>query len=211
MRKTAKAEPPIKESRVRYHLIRWWWVAGLAVLAETAFSFGARGGLDVETMLGVMLENALILCVFWVLLYYYRRETYRDNRQVATIGFLFAFMIVCAAVVARVSPQHPELIPLPLFAMILTAQFNGRVSMIGAMIFAALVDVQPVFHDGPALFGCLAGGITAALSVRTLRRRSHLYLAVLITALGYFDEALALGLVGHWDQSEIGWRTAPRG
>ena len=207
MRKTAKVEPPIKESRARYHLIRWWWVAGLAVLAETAFSFGVRGGLDVETMVGVMLENALILCVFWVLLYYYRRETYRDNRQVAMIGFLFSFMIVCAAVVARVSPQHPELIPLPLFAMILTAQFNGRVSMIGAMILAALVDVQPVFHDGPALFVCLAGGITAALSVRTLRRRSHLYLAVLITAIGYFDAALALGLVGHWSLSEIGWRT----
>ncbi|HZH41575.1 MAG TPA: hypothetical protein VFD85_11215, partial [Gemmatimonadales bacterium] len=183
MRKTVKADPPIpREERHRYHLARWWWVAGLAVLSETAFSFGTRGALDVETMIGVMLENALILCVFWVLLYYYRRETYRDNRQVTMIGGLFAFMIVSAAVIAALAPQHPELIPIPLFAMILTAQFNGRVSMIGAMIFAALVDVQPVFHDGPALFVCLAGGITAALSVRTLRRRSHLYIAVLITA-----------------------------
>ena len=208
MRKTVKADPPIpREERLRYHLARWWWVAGLAVLSETAFSFGTRGALDVETMIGVMLENALILCVFWVLLYYYRRETYRDNRQVTMIGGLFAFMIVSAAVIAALAPQHPELIPIPLFAMILTAQFNGRVSMIGAMIFAALVDVQPVFHDGPALFVCLAGGITAALSVRTLRRRSHLYIAVLITAIGYLDAALALGLVGHWPIGQIGWMT----
>src|SRR5262249_39303858 len=132
---------------------------------------------------------------------------YRDLRQVAMIGALFALIIVAAGVVAQVAPQHPELIPIPLFAMILTAQFNGRVSMIGAMIVAALVEVQPVFHDGPALFVCLAGGIPAALSVRTLRRRSHLYLAVLITAIGFFDAALALGLVGHWSLSEVGWRT----
>lgn len=208
MRKIARAEPQIpREDRHRYHLARWWWVAALAMLAETAFSFGVQGGVDVETMVGVMLENALILCVFWVLLYYYRRETYRDNRQVAMIGFLFAFVIISAAVVAKVAPQHPELIPLPLFAMILTAQFNGRVSMIGAMILSALIGVQPVFHSGPALFVCLAGGITSALSVRTLRRRSHLYVAVLITAIGYLDAAIALGLVNHWSLAQVGWMT----
>ena len=208
MPKTARAEPPLpRGERYRYHLARWWWVAGLALLAETAFSFGVRGAIDVQMMVGVMLEDALILCVFWVLLYYYRRETYRDNRQVAMVGGLFALMIISAAVISRVSPQHPELIPLPFFAMILTVQFNGRVSMIGAMILSALIGVQPVFHDGPALFVCLAGGITAALSVRSLRRRSHLYVAVLITAIGYLDAALALGLVGHWDLSQIGWMT----
>jgi len=207
MRKTVRAEPPIpRGERGRYHLARWWWVGFLALVAEAGFSFGTPG-LDAEAWAGVLLQNALILCVFWVLLYYYRRETYRDLRQVAMIGGLFAVMILAAAVVARVAPQHPELIPLPLFAMILTVQFNGRVSMIGAMILSALIEVQPVFHDGPALFVCLAGGITAALSVRTLRRRSHLYLAVLITAAGYFDAALALGLLGHWPLGEIGWRT----
>ena len=175
MRKIVKAEPPIpRGERTRYHLARWWWVAGLALVAEAGFSFSIPGGPDLETLIGVLIQNALILCVFWVLLYYYRRETYRDLRQVAMIGSLFTVMILAAAVVARVAPAHPELIPLPLFAMILTVQFNGRVSMIGAMILSALIDVQPVFHDGPALFVCLAGGITAALSVRILRRRSHL-------------------------------------
>jgi len=208
MRKIVKAEPPIpRGERTRYHLARWWWVAGLALVAEAGFSFSIPGGPDLETLIGVLIQNALILCVFWVLLYYYRRETYRDLRQVAMIGSLFTVMILAAAVVARVAPAHPELIPLPLFAMILTVQFNGRVSMIGAMILSALIDVQPVFHDGPALFVCLAGGITAALSVRILRRRSHLYLAVLITAAGYFAAALALGLVGHWTLSEVGWHT----
>jgi len=168
--------------------------------AATSRSFGG--------VLGPILRDALILCVFWVLMVFYRRETYAELRQVTMIAVLFALTIGGAAAVARTLPDHPELIPLPFLAMMFTVLFNGRVSMIGAMIVAALIGVQPVFHDTPALFLCLAGGITAALSVRSLRRRSHLYVAVLITAAGYAAATLALGLAGHWSLPEIGWRTA---
>jgi hypothetical protein len=57
--------------------------------------------------------------------------------------------------------------------MLLTVLFNGRVSMIGAMILATVIGQQAVLHDQPALFLCVVGGVTAALSVRVLRRRSN--------------------------------------
>jgi putative nucleotidyltransferase with HDIG domain len=63
-----------------------------------------------------------------------------------------------------------------------------------------------VFHDEPALFLCLVGGVAAALSVRGLRRRSNFYVPVLIIALGYLAGALALGLAGGWSVAEIGLR-----
>src|SRR5439155_1592525 len=56
------------------------------------------------------------------------------------------------------------------------------------------------------LFLCLVGGVTAALSVRGLRRRSNFYLPVLIIALGYLAAALALGLAGSWSVAGIGLR-----
>src|SRR5256712_10246476 len=90
--------------------------------------------------------------------------------------------------------------------MMLTVLFNGRVSMNAAMIVAVVISLQPVFHDVPALFLCLVGGVTAALSVRGLRRRSNFYLPVLIIALGYLAAALALGLAGSWSVAEIGLR-----
>src|SRR2546423_4696905 len=95
---------------------------------------------------------------------------------------------------------------LPFLAMMLTVLLNGRVSMIAAMILSIVIGLQPVSHDVPALFFCVTGGVTAALSVRVLRRRSNFYLPVLIIALGYLAAALALGLAASWSVAEIGVR-----
>ena len=164
--------------------------------AATSTSFGG--------VVGPILRDAMILGVFWVLLVFYRRETYREQREVALVALLFAATLLGAAAVAHTRPGHPELIPLAFQAMMLTVLFNGRVSMIGAMIVSAVIGTQPVFHDTPALFLCLLGGVTAALSVRSLRRRSHLYTAVLIVGAGYLAGAIALGLAGSWRIGEIG-------
>ena len=63
-----------------------------------------------------------------------------------------------------------------------------------------------LFRSVPALFLCLIGGVTAALSVRALRSRSNFYAPVLIIAAGYLMGALALGLSGGWPIAEIGLR-----
>jgi putative nucleotidyltransferase with HDIG domain len=167
---------------------------------------GAATSHSIGGVLGPILRDGMILSIFWVLLLLYRRETYREQRQVALVALLFAASILGAAAVARSRAiAHPELIPLPFMAMMLTVLFNGRVSMIAAMILSALIGIQPVFHDTPALFLCLIGGVTAALSVRSLRRRSHLYTAVLIVGAGYLAGAIALGLTGDWPLIDIGW------
>ncbi len=170
---------------------------------------GAATSASIGGVLGPILRDALILAVFWVLMLFYRRETYSDQRQVALVGLLFAATLLGAAAVASTRAiTHPELIPLPFLAMMLTVLFNGRVSMIGAMIVSAVIGTQPVFHDTPALFLSLTGGVTAALSVKTLRRRSNLYTAVLITCAGYLAGAVALGLAGGWRVADVGWTAA---
>src|SRR6266702_380006 len=167
---------------------------------------GAATSRSVGGVFGPLLRDSLVLGIFWVLLVFYRRETYREWRQVTLMGCLFGLVLLQAAGVARFWPQHPEIIVLPFLAMMLTVLFNGRVSMNAAMIVAVVISLQPVFHDVPALLLCLGGGVAAALSVRGLRRRSNFYVPVLIIALGYLAAALALGLAGNWSVAEIGLR-----
>ncbi|HEX4574434.1 MAG TPA: HDIG domain-containing protein [Gemmatimonadales bacterium] len=169
---------------------------------------GAATSRSAGGVFGPVLRDSLILAIFWVLLEFYRRETYRERRQVGLIGGLFGLVLLQAAMVARFFPDHAEIVILPFLAMLLTVLFNGRVSMIAAMILATVIGLQPVFHDQPALFLCVVGGVTAALSVRTLRRRSNFYVPVLIIALGYFAAALALGLAGDRSLGEIALRGA---
>src|SRR5256714_10900079 len=134
-----------------------------------------RGGATSRSLggvLGPILRDSLIFAIFWVLLAFYRRETYRERRQVALIGGLFLLVLLEAAVVARFVPGHPEGIFLPFLTTMLTVLVHRRVSMIAAMILAIVIGLQPVFHDIPALFLCVIGGVTAPLTVRVLRRPS---------------------------------------
>jgi putative nucleotidyltransferase with HDIG domain len=178
----------------------------LVALHQELLRRGAATTYSIRGVLGPLLRDTLLLSIFWVLMVFYRRETYGDLRQVALIGGLFAVLLVQAGIVARSYPDHPSIIFMPFVAMMMTVLFNGRVSMIAAMILAVVIGLQPVFHDIPALFLCLIGGVTAALSVRALRSRSNFYAPVLIIAAGYLLGALALGLASGWPVSEIGLR-----
>ena len=178
----------------------------LAALHADLVRRGAATSRSLGGVLGPVLRDSLILGIFWVLMIFYRRETYHERRQVALIGGLFGLVLVEAAVMAHFVPGHPEIAILPFMAMMLSVLFNGRVSMIGAMIVSIVIGQQPVFHDIPALFLCVVGGVTAALSVRTMRSRSNFYVPVLIIALGYLAGALALGLAGTWTALEIALR-----
>ena len=178
----------------------------LLALHQELLRRGAATTYSIRGVVGPLLRDMLILSIFWALLLFYRRETYRDPRQVALIAALFSVLLLQAGIVARSYPTHPEIVFMPFVAMMATVLFNGRVSMIAAMILAVVVGLQPVFHDVPALFLCLIGGVTAALSVRTLRSRSNFYAPVLIIAGGYFLGALALGLASGWPIEEIALR-----
>ncbi len=178
----------------------------LMALHQELLRRGAATTRSVRGVLGPLVRDMLILSIFWALLVFYRRETYREHRQVALIGGLFGLVLLQAAAVARFYPEHSEIIVLPFMAMMMTVLFNGRVSMIAAMILSVVIGLQPVFHDMPALFLCTVGGVTAALSVRTLRRRSNFYIPVLLIAVGYLLGALALGLASGWPVTEIGLR-----
>jgi hypothetical protein len=175
----------------------------LVALHQDLLRRGAATSRSARGVVGPLLRDALVLGIFWVLLLFYRRETYRERRQVALVAGLLAASILGAAAVAHWVPQHPALIPLPFTAMMLTVLFNGRVSMIAAMIASVVIGLQPVFHDSPALFFCVVGGVTAALSIRVLRRRSHLIVVVLLVGAGYFVGAVAIGLAGVWTAGEI--------
>jgi cyclic-di-AMP phosphodiesterase PgpH len=175
----------------------------IVALQQELLRRGAATSRSLLGALGSVLRDALVLAIFWVLMFFYRRETYREQRQIAVIAALFAAAICGAAAVARWVPGLPVLIPLPFTAMMLTVLFNGRVSMNAAMILAVVIGQQAVFHDSPALFFSVVGGVTAALSIRVLRRRSHLMMVVFMVGTGYLVGAVAVGLASGWTTADI--------
>jgi putative nucleotidyltransferase with HDIG domain len=102
-----------------------------------------------------------------------------------------------------------ELIPIALAAVMFSVLFDSRISLIAAMVLAVLIGGQSVFRGTNALFINLIGGVAAAFSVRAIRRRSDVYLAVLPIVAAYSLAALAIGLTLDLSLSQIvtsaGW------
>ena len=109
--------------------------------------------------------------------------------------------MVGGAIVASFQPLRPELVPVALAAVIISALFDQRISLIAAMVLTTLVAGQSVFRGTNALFINLVGGAVAALIVGEIRRRNQSYQWITAIAAAYVATAVAIGLT--LDQS---WR-----
>jgi hypothetical protein len=84
-----------------------------------------------------------------------------------------------------------------------TLLYNGRLGVIVALVLAILLGGQWTLQDDHALYFAVVAGSAAALAVRVVRRRAHLFRVVWLTWAGYLLAALTLGLVLGWTPGAI--------
>lgn len=174
---------------LRGHLVRWALLAAVAAVA--ALVFPGTG----PAPLRALPFDLLLLAPLWLLLAFYRRETYADLRQLTALALIIGVTVAGAALLEHLVPEHPELTPVPLAAMLVTMLWNGRIAVSAAAVLALLIGTQAIFLDDRALVFGLLGGTAAALGIRVLRRRRSMYLAVALTAGGYLLGAIAFALL----------------
>lgn len=171
----------------------------IALRAELARQNRGGSGTTVQ-ILGQVLTNGLILAIFWLFLMLYRGQTYGDLKQMALLALLFAIAIAGAFVNYRILFKNPaaELIPIPFAVMLLTILVSGRVGLFAAVVLALLLGSQSAYGGQNAFFIALLGGVSAALGVRTIRRRTQLLTASLVVLAGFAAAALSLALRLDW-------------
>jgi hypothetical protein len=119
---------------------------------------------------------------------------YRNVRWLLMFAGVTMIVLIGAAIVGHARPVHPELIPVTIAAVVLSALFDQRISMIAVMVIATLVGGQSVFRGTNALFINLVGGAVAAFSVRVVTRRHQTYFWIFAIAAAYLTTAVAIGL-----------------
>jgi putative nucleotidyltransferase with HDIG domain len=186
--------------RLRFHGSRWALLLGVAILTRLVFPVPAElaSAGPLAAVAGPILYNAMLLSVFWLLLFFYRRETYRQWREMTFLAALFALVIVSAAILRRMFPDRPELMPIPFAAIVVTVLYNGRLSVFAAATLAILLGGQWGLRENQILFFGLVGGMAAALSARKVRRRSEAYVTIGAVAAADALASIALGLTLGW-------------
>jgi putative nucleotidyltransferase with HDIG domain len=125
-------------------------------------------------------------------------------RVVGLFALGFALVLGASAFVARMAEPRPELIPVAVAAVLFSVLFDARISLVAVLLLSILVGSQGPFRGTNALFVVLLGGVAGAAGVRTLRRRTQAYSAMLVVAGGYVLTAATLALALGWNLREFG-------
>lgn len=145
-------------------------------------------------VVGSVLFDFLIIALLGITLVVLRPAIYENFRWLLTVAAAAAMVIVGGAIVATFRPLHPEFVPVALAAVVLSALFDRRVSLVGAMVLAMLVAGQSVYRGTNALYISLVGGAVAAMCVGEIRRRNQFYQWILGIGGAYALTAIAIGL-----------------
>jgi len=143
---------------------------------------------------GVVLFDLLLLGLVGLTIFLHWPAIYRSLRSTALVGAAVAVALIGGAVVARLDPPMPELIPIAFVGILLSALFDQRISMLVAIATAVLIGGQAPFRGTNALFIHVVGGAAAALCVMTIRRRRQTYGWIVTVASAYLLTAAAIGL-----------------
>ena len=161
------------------------------------------GGLAIRSGAGALLFNALVLSGFWLLIAFYRRESYAHLREMVFFGALFGLVVLLTAALANFIPGRPELVPIPFVAILMTMLYNGWVGVFAAVTLSILLDGQWPLRESYVLFFGLVGGVAGAVGIRVVRRRRHLYVTIGVVAGAGILATIAVGLVQGWTTSTI--------
>jgi putative nucleotidyltransferase with HDIG domain len=188
---TSAGQPVTEEARSK-----------LEVLQQEIVRRGAEH-LRLRAAIGALLHNALLLGAFWLLVAFYRRETYQHAREMAFFGALFSLVLLMTAGLHSVFPGRPELVPIPFAIIVITLLYNGRIGVSAALILAILLDGQWALRNSDILFFGVVGGVAGAIGIRVVRRRRHLYLTIGVLALAGVLASATVGLINGWSTVTI--------
>jgi putative nucleotidyltransferase with HDIG domain len=162
------------------------------------------GGRDAgRRIIGAILFDFLLIALLGLTIIVCRPEVYSNFRWLLTVALSATLVLVGGAIVSLLRPVHPELVPVALAAVILSALFEQRISIIAAMVLATLVAGQSVFRGTNALFINLVGGAVAAATVGEIRRRNQSYRWIVTIGGAYVATAAAIGLTLDLPSREI--------
>lgn len=148
----------------------------------------------IRRAVGSILFDLAIIVLLGVTIYFFRPQLYSHWRSMVVVAALVALVLLTSALVSHMRPLRPELIPVAVIAVVLSALFDQRISMMLTMVVTILVGAQAPFRGTNALFINLVGGAVAALSVRAVTRRHQSYIWLVATGSAYLVAAIAIGL-----------------
>lgn len=151
-------------------------------------------GFEFFPILGAGLLSLLLLGLFWLHVFFYRREIYTNFRWFFLLAVLVVAYFVLALVIVR-QEFATEALPIAFVALGVAVLWDSRLALVLVLILAALTAAQAPFQEFDVFLVTLVGGAAAAISVRAVRRRAQTWIFIAIITATYAGALLALAMM----------------
>ncbi len=151
-------------------------------------------GFEFLPILGAALLSLLLLGLFWLHVFFYRREIYTNFRWFFLLAVLVVAYFVLALVIVR-QEFATEALPIAFVALGVAVLWDSRLALVLVLILAALTAAQAPFQEFDVFLVTLVGGAAAAISVRAVRRRAQTWIFIAIITATYAGALLALAMM----------------
>lgn len=152
--------------------------------------------------LGRILLVGVILSFFFTFLRTYRRTLFEDNRMLLLFGSMYLLMVGLSYLFVFTFGFSEYLIPVTVLAMVLTVLFDARIAVMATVSLAILIAfIIGNKLDFVVVF--LFTSVAAIYAVRMLRKRAHLFSAILYIVVSGSIAITALGILKRADWVNI--------
>ena len=146
-------------------------------------------------LLGTVLHVTMVVMLYGIYLYLFRKRIIGNNRRLALIALLILLEGFFAYLTRELDVNAPieYLIFVPAASMLLTIIFDSRVGFYGTVIIAYLVaGIRG--NDYSIALASLVAGALSVYTVRDMKNRTQIFRSLGFIFLGYAVAIIALGL-----------------
>ncbi|MGE5497043.1 MAG: HD family phosphohydrolase [Syntrophothermus sp.] len=146
-------------------------------------------------MAGKFLHILLLMTLFVIYLYLFRKTIFGDNVKILLISIIFLFISFVTFTVHQLTVESPVhlLIIVPTASMLLTIIFDSRVGFYSTVVISLIVGGLRGNDYSFTAMNIFAGALSA-YTVRDIKNRAQIFRSFFYILLGYSTSILAFGL-----------------
>jgi putative nucleotidyltransferase with HDIG domain len=145
--------------------------------------------------IGKFLHIILILVMYIIYIYLFRKKIYNDNQKILMILIIILIISFLSFLVRKIEVNSPieMLVVVPTASMLLTIIFDSRVGFYGTIV-VALITGGLQGNDYVFSVSNIVAGALAAYTVRDIKNRTQIFRSFLFIFIAYTTSIIAFGL-----------------
>ncbi len=160
------------------------------ILSEKEYQKGST-----SKVVGQVLHTALVLLLFGVYLFLFRKKVFYDNKKLILISIIILIQVLFSYLSFKLNMEVSVkyLIFLPASAMLLTIIYDSRLAFFGSVVMAFLVAAVRG-NDYELALVMLVAATLSAYTVRNIKQRTQIFRSMIFIFIGLGFSVVAFGL-----------------